>query len=62
MEDKKRFSYFRTSYENEVIEHLEKWRNNGWNINNFFINITHGPGGFRVFYDTKLDENPGLNN
>lgn len=62
MEDKKRFSYFRTSDENEVIEHLEKWRNNGWNINNFFINITHGPGGFRVFYDIKLDENPGLNN
>lgn len=62
MEDKKRFSYFRTSDEDEVIEHLQKWHNNGWNINKYFINITHGPGGFRVFYDTKLDEKSVLNN
>lgn len=54
MEEK--YSCFKTSDQREVLELLEKWRKNGWHLPHFLIKITHGPGGFHVFYDTKLDE------
>ena len=46
---------FRTSDYVKVLELFESWRENGWNLPNFFIKVTHGPGGFHVFYDARLD-------
>lgn len=53
-----RYNCFRTSDYQKVLELIESWRNNGWNLPNMFIQITHGPGGFHVFYDAKLDNKP----
>lgn len=53
---KDNYKCFKTDDKSEIMELLEKWRNNGWNLNFFFIQITHGPGGFHVFYDSRLDE------
>lgn len=47
---------FRTDDYKKVLEQLEEWRKNGWNLPNFLIKITHGPGGFHMFYDAQLDE------
>lgn len=53
---KDNYKCFKTDDKSEIMELLEKWRNNGWNLNFFFKQITHGPGGFHVFYDSRLDE------
>lgn len=53
---KNNYKCFKTDDESEIIELLKKWRENGWCLRFFFIQITHGPGGFHVFYDSRLDE------
>ena len=50
------YKCFKTTDESEVLELLEKWNKNGWNINNFLIKITKGAKYFYVFYDAKLDK------
>ena len=54
----KRYKHFSTIKEEDVLDLLELWRKNGWNLPNIFISITHGPDGFHVFYDAKLDNPP----
>lgn len=50
------FYCFSSSRESEVLELFERWKRNGWDLTKFFIKVTHGPGGFRVFYDGRLNE------
>lgn len=50
------YKCFKTTDESEVLELLEKWNKNGWNLNNFFIKITKGAKYFYVFYDARLDK------
>lgn len=50
------YKCFKTTDESEVLELLEKWNKNGWNLNNFLIKITKGAKYFYVFYDTRLDK------
>ena len=50
------YKCFKTADESEVLELLEKWNKNGWNLNNFLIKITKGPKYFCVFYDARLDK------
>lgn len=45
---------FRTSDEREVCKLLNEFQENGYRLSNYFINITHGPGGYTVFYDELL--------
>lgn len=53
---KEYYHCFRTADYRKVLEQLEEWSKNGWNLSQFFIHITHGPGGFHVFYDSQLDK------
>ena len=50
------YKCFKTTDESEVLELLEKWNKNGWNLNNFLIKITKGSKYFCVFYDARLDK------
>ena len=47
----------RESNENKVCEILSKFHNN-WNLNVMFLRVTHGPGGYTIFYDEKLEIDP----
>ena len=44
----------RESNENKVCEILSKFQKN-WNLNVMFLRVTHGPGGYTIFYDEKLE-------
>lgn len=49
---------FKTSNADEVCELLNGFQKNGWNIKNMYVDITHGPGGYTVFYDERLATDP----
>lgn len=53
---KENYKCFKTTDESEVLELLEKWNKNCWNLNNFLIKITKGAKYFYVFYDATLDK------
>lgn len=46
----------------EVVAKINEFKNNGWNINNFFLQVVpwnlEGFPEFAIFYDSKLAENP----
>ena len=46
----------------EVAAKINEFKNNGWNINNFFLQVVpwdlEGFPEFAIFYDSKLAENP----
>lgn len=52
----KHFSCFKTADYFKILELLEIWREKGFDLSKCFIKITHGPGGFHVFYEKRLDE------
>lgn len=45
----------RTSDQDEVCELLSSFSENGWNLSSCYTRVTHGPGGYTVFYDERLE-------
>lgn len=45
----------------KIIEHINKWIENGHNINNKFIRIVHTGDYYTIFYPEHLDEKLGTN-
>lgn len=42
--------------EYEVCNLLDSFVNNGWNLNDNFIDIAKGISGFYVFYDERMEK------
>ena len=49
------------SSEEKVTEQINKWIENGHNINNKFIRIVHTGDYYTIFYPSNLDEKLGTN-
>lgn len=56
-----KITYITFSNELKVIEYINKWIENGHNINNKFIRIVHTGDYYTIFYPEHLDEKLGTN-
>lgn len=51
----KKIAYVSWGREENVVNRLNKWIQNGHDINNSFIKIVHNGAFYAVFYDADLD-------
>lgn len=51
-----KIAYISWGREESVVNRLNKWIQNGHDINQSFIKITHTGDVYTIFYDAKLDE------
>lgn len=52
----KKITYVSWGREENVVNRLNKWIQNGHDINKSFIKIVHNGAFYTMFYDAKLDE------
>lgn len=51
----KKIAYVSWGREENVVNRLNKWIQNGHDINNSFIKIVHNGAFYTMFYDANLD-------
>lgn len=49
-------AYISWGMEESIVKQLNKWIQNGHDINKSFIKITHTGDFYTIFYDAKLDK------